>query len=871
MQITDVIIEAFLHCPLKAHHLLSGRTPARCKLTELAAPLDSEHVERARRTLGLSVAEPIVHEDLRTQPHALEQAGLGGAAIPVRIFPGARLSESDRTVLGFDGLVLERARGDIPSRGIAIIGPGLRRSLVGLPALVDRARKTLEATRVLAASPPPQLTLNRHCARCDFQSECRQRAADADDLSLMTGLKASDLAVARRRGIFTVTQLSYTFRARRRRRIRHEWSLQALSIREKRTHVFGAVDLPSRSAGAIALFLDVEGDPDSDRYYLVGVRFASANGTTQFSFWADLAEQERVVWQQLLDLLEGLPDYTLFHYGSYETRFIRRMEKRYSSYKPDISARLRERATNVLALIHGWIHFPTLSNGLKDIAGLLGFHWSGPVGTGLECALWRRRWEHQADVGLRDEIIRYNSEDCAALETVVDAIYAIRDGRDGTAVDASTLLARGIRGKFKKNDFVLPELAVINSCAYFDYQNNRVLLRTNPVVRKALQRSERVASVRPRVNCIVELRSVSRCPECRVERPYLNARLRKRVVDLRFGPGYVKRWVTEYRSAQYRCRSCGETWLPRKYRAVRSKQGRDLGCWLVYQVIAHKQPAGAIVDTLREAFGIVISRQRVHLAKQEFASFYRRTYEGILRRLARAPMVQVDETKANVLGYPGYVWVFASGEDVAFAYAAGRDATVLQSVLATFRGVLVSDFYAAYESMPCPQQKCLIHLIRDLNDDLFANQLDPELRELVQGVSGVLRPIVSTIDEHGLRRRHLRKHQAMVDRFFGQLERREYRSEPAEKNRARLLRCQSKLFTFLDHDGVPWNNNGAEHAIKEFAALRRTIGGTSTEQGMKDYLTLLSIRQSLRMRGLGFLDFLRAGTPDLLRFAAVAP
>ena len=63
----------------------------------------------------------------------------------------------------------------------------------------------------------------------------------------------------------------------------------------------------------------------------------------------------------------------------------------------------------------------------------------------------------------------------------------------------------------------------------------------------------------------------------------------------------------------------------------------------------------------------------------------------------------------------------------------------------------------------------------------------------------------------------------------------------------------------------------AEHAIKEFAALRRTIGGTSTEQGMKDYLTLLSIRQSLRMRGLGFLDFLRAGTPDLLRFAAVAP
>ena len=81
----------------------------------------------------------------------------------------------------------------------------------------------------------------------------------------------------------------------------------------------------------------------------------------------------------------------------------------------------------------------------------------------------------------------------------------------------------------------------------------------------------------------------------------------------------------------------------------------------------------------------------------------------------------------------------------------------------------------------------------------------------------------------------------------------------------------SKLFTFLDYDGVPWNNNGAEHAIKQFVALRRMIGGTSTEPGLKDYLTLLSIRQSLRVRGIGFLDFLRAGTTDLVRFANAAP
>ena len=151
----------------------------------------------------------------------------------------------------------------------------------------------------------------------------------------------------------------------------------------------------------------------------------------------------------------------------------------------------------------------------------------------------------------------------------------------------------------------------------------------------------------------------------------------------------MKRWVTEYRSAQYRCRSCGETWLPRKYRAVRSKHGRISAAGSCTRSSPRSSHRGAIVDTLREAFGVMLSRQRVQVAKQEFASFYRPTYEGILRRVARAPMVQVDETKANVLGYPGYVWAFASGEDVALVYASGRDAVVLQDVLASFRGVLV--------------------------------------------------------------------------------------------------------------------------------------------------------------------------------------
>lgn len=875
MRITEAIFKAFLQCQLKAHYLLSGRTPPKSEYNEFDEWVEHIHVDKARLALGsilsteASSAVPLVHEDLSTHPEALERVGKSTMVVPVRIFPRARISDLDRMRLGFDGLVIGHVHGKVPTHGVAIIGSDFRKSRVALPRLVRRARRAVDALRVLASGPAPRLVINRHCETCGFRDECRRRAVDTDDLSLMSGLNKAELATAHKKGVFTITQFSHTFRPnRRRKRVRHEWALQALSIREKRTHVLVPLELPQRDPAQHVLFLDVEGDTEANSYYLIGVLQVSAAGIARHSFWADSPEQEETIWQHLVDLAEGLADFRIFHYGSYETTFLRRMGQRYPAYKPAIAALLRERATNVLGLIHGHVHFPTLSNGLKDIAVHLGFRWTEPGVTGLQCALWRRRWEHEPDARLQDAITTYNAEDCAALRVVVDTLYAIRDGGPGSdVVDAGTLKTQSLLGKFKKNVFLLPELEFINNCAYFSYQRERILLRTNATVRRALRQEERAAQRKPRVNSIVELRPPTRCPKCGVERPYRHKRFKKTQIDLRFGPGYIKRWVTEYRSAQYRCRSCRKTWFLKKYLAVGTKYGRNLGCWLVYQTIAHKQSSGAIIEILREAFGIHIHRQKVQIKKHEFAESYRQTYRSILRRISRAPIVQADETKANILGAAGYVWVFAAQDDVAFVYTGSRDGSVLGRVLDGFRGVLVSDFYAAYDSMPCAQQKCLVHLIRDMNDDLFRNQLDADLRKLVQTFSGVLKPIIATIDEHGLKRRRLRKHKASVEEFLDALAVREYRSEVAERCRTRIVKCREKLFTFLDHDGVPWNNNGAENAIKDFAMLRRNVGGASTESGMDDYLVLLSIRQTLKRRGVGFLNFLVSGKKDLERFA----
>jgi hypothetical protein len=119
----------------------------------------------------------------------------------------------------------------------------------------------------------------------------------------------------------------------------------------------------------------------------------------------------------------------------------------------------------------------------------------------------------------------------------------------------------------------------------------------------------------------------------------------------------------------------------------------------------------------------------------------------------------------------------------------------------------VTDFYAAYDSIECPQQKCLIHLIRDLNDELLKHPYDDGLKGIVGDFTGLIRLIVETVDRHGLKRRFLGKHKRSVDRFYKRLTADFVSSDAARKVVDRLRKNRETLFTFLDYDDVPWNNN----------------------------------------------------------------
>ena len=832
------------------------------------------------------IINPILtFEDMRSRIDALEWAPLPAQKahnryIPIRFISSEKVTKEHKLHLGFDALVLGKICDQAPILGKLIHGTQKTVMSVKLNELIRSVEILVQKIRVtLANFTSPDLVLIAHCSECEFEVRCRSKANEDDNLSLLGGMSTKEVLKLRRRGIFTVTQLSYTFRPRKKSKrsskvtVPYYHPLKALAIREKRIYVAAALGL---NIGGTPVYLDVEGVPDRDFYYLIGVRLPSVASTVQRSLWADDNAGEETIWQQFLDIIATIENPQLFHYGSYETAFLRRMRKRYGDGgEKGISVeRLIQGAQNVLSAIYGRVYFPTYTNGLKEIASFLGFKWSTENPSGQRSLLLRHKWELSRSMGVKEELIAYNADDCEALELVAKAIQEVNPDEGGPAGALHQLAATHVDSlkpawpySLGRVDFAFPELHKINKCAYWDYQRDRIYIRTNPALRHVSRLKKRKRRRSLPVNVTLGPSRPRSCPSCNSKKIGKNGRHSKLLYDIRFSAGGVKRWVSRFITVRYKCRDCGSTFASDQYHLTKHRYGLQLLAYVIHNIIELHIPQFKLSSIIQRTFHYQIGQPTINRLKQRAVELYQDTYEEIKHNLLRGKLIHADETHVSAKGRSSYVWVFTSMCEVIYIWSETRQGSVAENFLRGFKGVLGSDFYSAYDAIDCAQQRCLIHLIRDFNNDVLQEPFNEEFKEIVRRFAALLKPMIETIERFGLKTHFLKKYKRDVTRFFDATLEHKYETELAQKAQERLKRNQERLFTFLDYDNIPWNNNNAEHAIKAFAGLRDVIEGPSTKEGISDYLMLLSICQTCEYRGIDFLGFLRSGEKQMNEYA----
>jgi predicted RecB family nuclease len=843
-QITSDLVEAYSKCRRKAFLLLHGADQQEhhdyCRMVADRAAVSrrnyqaevNEHEQdflpRTGPRFRLVAKDGLSHGDLRAACDVVSHAvrpGVAAANEPHLAIGTCNAGPGEKLRLAFTGYVIGKMDQQRPRHGVIVPYGGRPRriALAGLYPAVEAIVKALREWETLSLSDVPALVLNQHCQTCPFHTACLREAKQHDNLTLLERMTAKAVEKYRKRGILTVSQLSYAYRPRRHRKKHaaslHSFSLelQALAIRTERIYLH---EPPSIPKGNVQLFIDIEGLPDQHTDYLIGVDVLEESRMTQHSFWANSPTEEAGIFKECLALAAKYPDAPIFHYGSYEPRAFSRVAKQYGMELDGFLKRL----VNVNSAIFGKVYFPARSNRLKDLGQLVGATWDEPDASGLHSIAWRWRWEDQHRQADKDRLTAYNRSDLQALRLLTAELQSIQEAaHTRTDVDFAdapkdnvTPVGEEIRLAFGR----------ILKSAHYAYSHKRIQIRPS---KSATNTGTSAPIVVPRVSpikkrdlaskrgTIVSVPCKRKCPRCPTRRlTPTDTFAVHTLIDLKFSKEGCRKTFVRYTGKRALCPQCERYYFPPTIRRLRGRIfGHAFQAWAVHQHVALRLPYSAISQAAEDLFSETLSKASITGFVRQFAEEYGRTERLLEKWILDSLFVHVDETRINVKGVDEYVWVLTNGNEVMFRRTQTRDSAFIRNLLNGYGGTLISDFYAGYDAVKCRQQKCLVHLIRDLNDDLWKNPFNQEYELFVVAVRDLLGPIFADIDRYGMRKRHLHKHMATVDRFYKtHVDPGSFESDIVGRYLKRFNHYRGSLFTFLDQDGLPWNNNTAERAIR---------------------------------------------------------
>jgi transposase len=165
-----------------------------------------------------------------------------------------------------------------------------------------------------------------------------------------------------------------------------------------------------------------------------------------------------------------------------------------------------------------------------------------------------------------------------------------------------------------------------------------------------------------------------------------------------------------------------------------------------------------------------------------------------------------------------------------------------------FDGVLITDFWPAYNAFAQERQCCLVHLLRELekvdqeNHSAQWQAFAKMLRRLVRDGIRLRKRVDFTPQKYAWRI-------VRIDRRLRALAEAEYADADASRLAKRLWKHSDELFTFLDYPAVPFDNNLAERMIRPAVILRKISQSNRSEKGAAVQAVLMSVYRTLKLRG----------------------
>ena len=389
---------------------------------------------------------------------------------------------------------------------------------------------------------------------------------------------------------------------------------------------------------------------------------------------------------------------------------------------------------------------------------------------------------------------------------------------------------------------------------------------------------------------------------------------------------------------RYKCPHCGK--IVSKYFG-KLKNAR-YGIGLIAFVLYERLQRGGSWEGIRTTMDHVIHTKECVPTIKSFIDWIRKyedemveVYEAFLAAIKDSPFAHVDETGIPLDSTNWWLWVIVATEVVLYLPSESRGSETIKDIFHEYKGILISDFWSAYNKLNVEQQKCLQHVVTELRK-ISMRELDTRdkaLKKLKKDNDAKARDPADITDMPKKRGRPVEqpaslppekrekleqtiawsekaaKQVEMFANFFKQAWKKDgndlsvytpigrrasvaeaetrlkalvqevEREGPATADIARMIERFEKygpcLFTYLENPDVMPDNNAAEREIRPFVIQRKISRNFISPEVMKLYCMHLSLYRTCVRNQVNYeeviLPLLKGDTTEVLELLGLEP
>ena len=281
-------------------------------------------------------------------------------------------------------------------------------------------------------------------------------------------------------------------------------------------------------------------------------------------------------------------------------------------------------------------------------------------------------------------------------------------------------------------------------------------------------------------------------------------------------------------------------------------------------------PYRKIATSLKRLCGLSITAGALAQEMSALAKWLKPEYESIQSALRQSSCVHIDETGWRLDGKSCWLWAFTNDSFTIYEVNPSRGhQVVLKQLGEEYSGTIISDFYTAYNPLPYKQQKCLVHLLRELSESKSnSDEFIAFRKKLTRLLRDSLRLEQRMTEAADMPKETYDRLLGYIHQRLSELYNASYETPDCQRLSKRLRKHSDQLFVFLERMDVESNNNRAERAIRPAVVTRKISGGNRTPSGTESLSIITSIIQTCKQQGK---DFVEVGMEIIRRYHANLP